>query len=225
LLYPELAAASTLKPEVVAGLDIIILRELTGDIYFGHPRGRRTNAAGETEGLRHDALRRKRDPAHREGRLRDRRASERRAAHLRSTKANVLDTSIFWREIVTDVGRQYPTSELTHMYVDNAALQLVRNPRGFDVIVTGQPVRRHPLRRGVRCSRGRSGCCRPASLDANGKRPPNEPIHGSGARHRRVRTRPIRSRRCSRLADDVPATRSISQGGGPDRCARFAHGP
>ena len=175
LLYPELAAASTLKPEVVAGLDIIILRELTGDIYFGHPRGRRTNAAGETEGF--DTMHYAESEIRRIAKV-GFETARKRARRLTSVdKANVLDTSIFWREIVTDVGRQYPDVELTHMYVDNAAMQLVRNPRGFDVIVTGN-LFGDILSDEASMLVGSIGMLPSASLDANGKGL-YEPIHGS----------------------------------------------
>jgi 3-isopropylmalate dehydrogenase len=135
IVYPELAHASTLKPEVVAGLDLLILRELTGDIYFGQPRGVRVNERGEREGF--DTMR------YAEGEIRriavtafeTARKRQRRVCSV--DKANVLETTQFWRDVVTEVHGGYPDVELTHMYVDNAAMQLVRNPRQFDVIVTG----------------------------------------------------------------------------------------
>ena len=135
IVYEELAHASTLKPEVVAGLDLLILRELTGDIYFGQPRGVRINEAGEREGF--DTMR------YTESEIRRIAHSAFQAARKRSRrvcsvdKANVLETTQFWRDVVTEVHKEYPDVELGHMYVDNAAMQLVRNPKQFDVIVTG----------------------------------------------------------------------------------------
>jgi 3-isopropylmalate dehydrogenase len=175
LLYPELAAASTLKPEIVAGLDIVILRELTGDIYFGQPRGRRTNAAGETEGF--DTMHYAASEIRRIAKVGFETARKRQRRLTSVDKANVLDTSIFWREIVSDVGEQYPDVELTHMYVDNAAMQLVRNPRGFDVIVTGN-LFGDILSDEASMLVGSIGMLPSASLDANGKGL-YEPIHGS----------------------------------------------
>ena len=135
IVYPELAHASTLKTEVVAGLDLLILRELTGDIYFGQPRGVRTTESGEREGF--DTMR------YTEREIRRIAHSAFRAARKRSRrvcsvdKANVLETTQFWRDVVTEVHREYEDVELSHMYVDNAAMQLIRNPKQFDVIVTG----------------------------------------------------------------------------------------
>jgi 3-isopropylmalate dehydrogenase len=135
VVYPELAHASTLKPEVVAGLDLLILRELTSDIYFGQPRGVRTNEAGEREGF--DTMR------YTEGEIRRIahaafQAARKRARRVCSVdKANVLETTQFWRDVVTEVHKEYADVELSHMYVDNAAMQLIRNPKQFDVIVTG----------------------------------------------------------------------------------------
>ncbi|HEV7803578.1 MAG TPA: 3-isopropylmalate dehydrogenase, partial [Burkholderiales bacterium] len=126
MLYPELVGASSLKPEVVSGLDIMIVRELTGDIYFGEPRGRRENARGEREG--YDTM------LYSEPEIRrilevGFQAARKRGNKLCSVdKENVLETSRFWREIATDVARKYPEVALSHMYVDNAAMQLVRNP-------------------------------------------------------------------------------------------------
>ncbi len=134
IVYPELAHASSLKNEVVAGLDLLILRELTSDIYFGQPRGVRINEQGEREGF--DTMR------YTEGEIRRIAHSAFQAARKRSRKvcsvdkANVLETTQFWRDVVTEVHKEYADVELTHMYVDNAAMQLVRNPRQFDVIVT-----------------------------------------------------------------------------------------
>ena len=139
ILYPELAGASTLKPEVVSGLDILIVRELTGDIYFGTPRGVRTAEdgafAGEQEG--YDTMRYAESEVRRIARIGFEAAQKRNKKLCSVDKANVLETSQFWRNIVIDVAREYPDVELSHMYVDNAAMQLVRAPRSFDVIVTG----------------------------------------------------------------------------------------
>lgn len=139
ILYPELANASSLKPEVVSGLDILILRELTGDIYFGQPRGVRTavdgSFVGEREGF--DTMRYAEPEVRRIAHLGFQAAKKRRGKLCSVDKANVLETSQFWRDIVIDVSKEYPDVDLTHMYVDNAAMQLVRAPKEFDVIVTG----------------------------------------------------------------------------------------
>lgn len=139
ILYPELANASSLKPEIVAGLDIVIVRELTGDIYFGTPRGVRTatdgNFVGEREGF--DTMRYAETEVRRIARIGFETARKRNKKLCSVDKANVLETSQFWKDIMIEVSREYPDVELTHMYVDNAAMQLVRAPRQFDVIVTG----------------------------------------------------------------------------------------
>ena len=135
VLYPELANASTLKPEVVAGLDIMIVRELTGDIYFGQPRGMRVNEDGEREGF--NTMVYKESEVRRIAHVAFDIAMKRQKKLCSVDKANVLETTEFWKEIVIDVAREYPEVELTHMYVDNAAMQLIRNPKQFDVIVTG----------------------------------------------------------------------------------------
>jgi 3-isopropylmalate dehydrogenase len=139
ILYPELANASSLKPEIVSGLDIIIIRELTGDIYFGQPRGVRSSPdgafAGEREGF--DTMRYSEPEVRRIARVGFETARLRGKKLTSVDKANVLETSQFWRDIVIEVGREYPDVELSHMYVDNAAMQLVRAPKNFDVIVTG----------------------------------------------------------------------------------------
>lgn len=135
LLYEELANASSLKSEIVAGLDIMILRELTGDIYFGQPRGARTTVEGEREGF--DTMRYSESEIRRIARMGFEIARQRARRLCSVDKANVLDTSILWREVVKEVAQDYPDVELTHMYVDNAAMQLVRAPKQFDVILTG----------------------------------------------------------------------------------------
>ena len=135
LVYPELVQASSLKAEVVAGLDILIIRELTGDIYFGQPRGIRTLENGEREGF--DTMRYSESEIRRVAHV-GFQAAQKRGKRLCSVdKANVLDTMQLWREVVIEVGRHYPEVELSHMYVDNAAMQLLKNPKQFDVIVTG----------------------------------------------------------------------------------------
>ena len=144
ILYPELAQASSLKPEVVSGLDILIVRELTGDIYFGQPRGRRDAPdgafAGQPEAF--DTMRYSRPEIERIAHVAFQAARKRKAAghagRVTSVdKANVLETFQFWKDVVGEVHRQYPDIELEHMYVDNAAMQLVRAPKKFDVVVTG----------------------------------------------------------------------------------------
>jgi 3-isopropylmalate dehydrogenase len=175
LLYPELASASTLKPEVVAGLDLMIVRELTGDIYFGAPRGRRNNASGEPEGF--DTMLYAESEIRRIARVGFEIARKRGRRLCSVDKANVLDTSILWREVVTAVGREYPDVKLTHMYVDNAAMQLVREPKQFDVIVTGN-LFGDILSDEASMLAGSIGMLPSASLDARNKGL-YEPIHGS----------------------------------------------
>jgi 3-isopropylmalate dehydrogenase len=174
-LYPELAGASTLKPEVVSGMDILILRELTGDIYFGQPRGIRTTDAGEREGF--DTMRYAESEIRRIAHA-GFRAARKRAKRLCSVdKANVLETSQLWRDVVTAVGKEYPDVELSHMYVDNAAMQLLRAPKQFDVIVTGNMFG-DILSDEASMLTGSIGMLPSASLDERGKGM-YEPIHGS----------------------------------------------
>ena len=135
VLYPELANASTLKPEVVSGLDIMIVRELTGDVYFGQPRGMRVNEHGEREGF--NTMVYKESEVRRIAHVAFGIAMKRKKKLCSVDKANVLETTEFWKEIVIDVANEYPEVALTHMYVDNAAMQLIRNPKQFDVMVTG----------------------------------------------------------------------------------------
>jgi 3-isopropylmalate dehydrogenase len=175
LLYPELAGASTLKPEVVTGLDLMIVRELTGDIYFGQPRGRRVNAAGDAEGF--DTMLYSAAEIRRIARVGFEIARKRNRRLCSVDKANVLDTSILWREELTAVAKSYPDVELSHMYVDNAAMQLVRNPRQFDVIVTGN-LFGDILSDEASMLAGSIGMLPSASLDAQDKGL-YEPIHGS----------------------------------------------
>jgi 3-isopropylmalate dehydrogenase len=135
IVYPELVQASSLKAEVVAGLDILIIRELTGDIYFGQPRGIRQLDNGEREGF--DTMRYSESEIRRVAHVGFQAARKRSGRLCSVDKANVLDTMQLWREVVSEVAKQYPDVELSHMYVDNAAMQLLKNPRQFDVIVTG----------------------------------------------------------------------------------------
>ena len=175
VIYPELAAASTLKAEVVSGMDVLIIRELTGDIYFGQPRGIRTNAAGEREGF--DTMLYAESEIRRIARVGFESALKRNRRLCSVDKANVLETSQLWRDVVTEVAKDYPTVELSHMYVDNAAMQLLRNPRQFDVIVTGNMFG-DILSDEASMLTGSIGMLPSASLDANGKGL-YEPIHGS----------------------------------------------
>ncbi|MFI4923272.1 MAG: 3-isopropylmalate dehydrogenase [Burkholderiales bacterium] len=175
LVYAELAHATTLKPEVVAGLDIMILRELTGDIYFGEPRGRRTNAKGEREGF--DTMLYSESEICRIARVGFDIARKRHRKLCSVDKANVLETSQLWREVVSEVGKEYPDIALSHMYVDNAAMQLVRNPKQFDVILTGN-LFGDILSDQASMLTGSIGMLPSASLDERSKGL-FEPIHGS----------------------------------------------
>lgn len=175
LVYAELAHATTLKPEVVAGLDIMILRELTGDIYFGEPRGRRTNAKGEREGF--DTMLYSESEIRRIARVGFDIARKRHRKLCSVDKANVLETSQLWREVVSEVGKEYPDIALSHMYVDNAAMQLVRNPKQFDVILTGN-LFGDILSDQASMLTGSIGMLPSASLDERSKGL-FEPIHGS----------------------------------------------
>jgi len=139
ICYEELTHASTLKPEIVAGLDILIIRELTGDIYFGQPRGRRVSPDGAFKGADEafDTMRYSRPEIERIAHVAFQAARKRSKKVLSVDKANVLETFQFWRDVVTEVHAQYADVELEHMYVDNAAMQLVKAPKRLDVIVTG----------------------------------------------------------------------------------------
>jgi 3-isopropylmalate dehydrogenase len=144
ICYEQLVGASSLKPELVAGLDILIIRELTGDIYFGQPRGRRTAVDGHFPGAQEafDTMRYSRPEIERIAHVAFQAARKRKASGSEGRvtsvdKANVLETFQFWKDVVTEVGQQYPDIALDHMYVDNAAMQLVKAPKKFDVIVTG----------------------------------------------------------------------------------------
>lgn len=139
LCYEPLTHASSLKPELVAGLDILIIRELTGDIYFGQPKGRRVAPDGQFAGADEafDTMRYTRPEIERIAHVAFKAARQRNKRLTSVDKANVLETFQFWRDVVTQVHADYPDVELAHMYVDNAAMQLVRAPKSFDVIVTG----------------------------------------------------------------------------------------
>jgi 3-isopropylmalate dehydrogenase len=139
ICYEQLTHASSLKPELVAGLDILIIRELTGDIYFGQPRGRRTAVDGHFPGAEEafDTMRYSRPEIERIAHVAFQAARKRNKKVTSVDKANVLETFQFWKDVVTEVHKDYPDVALEHMYVDNAAMQLVRAPKKFDVVVTG----------------------------------------------------------------------------------------
>ena len=139
ICYEQLVNASSLKPELVSGLDILIIRELTGDIYFGQPRGRRTAEDGHFPGAEEafDTMRYSRPEIERIAHVAFQAARKRNKKVTSVDKANVLETFQFWKDVVTDVHKEYPDVELQHMYVDNAAMQLVKAPKAFDVVVTG----------------------------------------------------------------------------------------
>ncbi|MEM1154306.1 MAG: 3-isopropylmalate dehydrogenase [Pseudomonadota bacterium] len=175
ILYPQLADASSLKREVVAGLDILIVRELTGGIYFGKPRGIRELENGEREGYNtyvycESEIRRVARLAFDLAGKRDRRVCS-------VDKANVLEVTMLWREVLDEVAAEYPDIELTHMYVDNAAMQLLREPKQFDVLVTGNMFG-DILSDAAAMLTGSIGMLPSASLDVNG-RGMYEPCHGS----------------------------------------------
>lgn len=175
LLYPELAGASSLKPEVVSGLDIMIVRELTGDIYFGQPRGIHVNEKGEREGF--NTMRYSESEIRRIGHVAFGIASKRNCRVCSVDKANVLETTELWRQVMIEVAQYYPDVELSHMYVDNAAMQLVRAPKQFDVIVTGN-IFGDILSDEASMLTGSIGMLPSASLDSNNKGM-YEPSHGS----------------------------------------------
>lgn len=139
ICYEQLVNASSLKPELVAGLDILIIRELTGDIYFGQPRGRRVATDGHFPGAEEafDTMRYSRPEIERIAHVAFQAARKRNKCVTSVDKANVLETFQFWKDVVSEVGKEYPDVALDHMYVDNAAMQLVKAPKKFDVIVTG----------------------------------------------------------------------------------------
>ena len=175
IVYPELVNSSSLKPELVSGLDVMILRELTGDVYFGQPRGLRTNEQGERQGF--DTMLYSESEVRRIAHVGFQIAMKRGKKMCSVDKANVLETSMFWREIVLDVAKEYPQVELSHMYVDNAAMQLVRAPKQFDVMLTGN-IFGDILSDEASMLTGSIGMLPSASLDANNKGL-YEPSHGS----------------------------------------------
>ncbi len=175
ILYPQLAAASALKPEVVSGLDIMIVRELTGGIYFGEPRGIRTLENGEREG--YNTLVYRESEIERIGRLAFEIAARRNGRLCSVDKANVLEVTELWREVMNGLAPEYPAVDLSHMYVDNAAMQLVRAPKQFDVMVTTNMFG-DILSDCASMLTGSIGMLPSASLDARSKGM-YEPIHGS----------------------------------------------
>ena len=175
VLYKELADASTLKPEVVAGLDILIVRELTGDIYFGEPRGIRTLENGEREG--YNTMKYSESEIRRIAKIAFEAAQKRNKKLCSVDKANVLETTELWKEIFNEVAKDYPDVQLSHMYVDNAAMQLVRAPKQFDVIATGN-IFGDILSDQASMLTGSIGMLPSASLNESGKGL-YEPSHGS----------------------------------------------
>ena len=175
LAYPQLVAASSLKPELVSGLDIMIVRELTGGIYFGRPRGISVTAAGEREGI--NTLRYTESEIRRIAHAAFRVAMQRGKRLCSVDKENVLEATVLWREVVIEVASSYPEVALEHMYVDNAAMQLVRRPKQFDVLVTTNMFG-DVLSDLASMLSGSIGMLPSAALDENGKGM-YEPIHGS----------------------------------------------
>jgi len=179
ICYPQLTHASSLKPDLVAGLDILIVRELTGDIYFGQPRGRRTAVDGQFPGAEEafDTMRYSRPEIERIAHVAFQAARKRNGRLTSVDKANVLETFQFWKDIVTEVHAQYPDVKLDHLYVDNAAMQLVKAPKSFDVIVTGNMFG-DILSDEAAMLTGSIGMLPSASLNASGQGL-YEPSHGS----------------------------------------------
>ncbi|MDE2593714.1 MAG: 3-isopropylmalate dehydrogenase [Burkholderiales bacterium] len=179
ICYPQLTHASSLKPELVAGLDILIIRELTGDIYFGQPRGRRLSPDGEFKGAEEafDTMRYSRPEIERIAHVAFQAARKRNKRVTSVDKANVLETFQFWKDVVTEVHAQYPDIELDHMYVDNAAMQLVKAPKKFDVLFTGNMFG-DILSDAAAMLTGSIGMLPSASLNAKGQGL-YEPSHGS----------------------------------------------
>ena len=175
ILYPQLADSSSLKHDVVAGLDLMIVRELTGGIYFGQPRGIRTLESGEREGF--NTYRYSESEIRRIAKVAFDLAMKRDKRLCSVDKANVLEVTVLWREIMEEVAKDYPEVELSHMYVDNAAMQLVRAPKQFDVMVTGNMFG-DILSDAAAMLTGSIGMLPSASLDINGKGM-YEPCHGS----------------------------------------------
>jgi len=174
-VFAELAQASSLKPELVAGLDLLIVRELTGDIYFGEPRGITTLPGGEREGV--NTMRYRESEIRRIARVAFEAARKRGRKLCSVDKANVLETTELWKQVVTETGKDFADVALSHMYVDNCAMQLVRNPKQFDVIVTGN-LFGDILSDEASMLTGSIGMLPSASMDEKGKGL-YEPIHGS----------------------------------------------
>ena len=179
ICYKELVDASSLKPEIISGLNILIIRELTGDIYFGQPRGRRIATDGHFPGAEEafDTMRYSRPEIERIAHVAFQAARKRSKRVTSVDKANVLETFQFWKDIVTEVGKEYPDVELDHMYVDNAAMQLVRAPKKFDVVVTGNMFG-DILSDEASMLTGSIGMLPSASLNSSNQGL-NEPSHGS----------------------------------------------
>ncbi|HEX5388896.1 MAG TPA: 3-isopropylmalate dehydrogenase [Burkholderiaceae bacterium] len=177
--YEQLVSASSLKPELISGLDILIIRELTGDIYFGQPRGRRTAVDGHFPGTEEafDTMRYSKPEIERIAHVAFQAARKRNKKVTSVDKANVLETFQFWKDVVTEVHAQYPDVELQHMYVDNAAMQLVKAPKAFDVVVTGNMFG-DILSDEASMLTGSIGMLPSASLNAKGQGL-YEPSHGS----------------------------------------------
>ena len=175
LLYPELANASSLKPEIVAGLDLMIIRELTGDIYFGEPRGIHKDENGERVGV--NTMTYRESEIRRIAHVGFQTAMKRGKRLCSVDKMNVLETTQLWRDVVIEVAKEYPQVELNHILVDNCAMQLVRNPKQFDTLVTGN-LFGDILSDEASMLTGSIGMLPSASLDANNKGL-YEPIHGS----------------------------------------------
>ena len=175
ILYPELVGASSLKPEIVSNLDIMIVRELTGDIYFGQPRGIHVNEKGEREGI--NTMRYSESEIKRIAHVAFKIAMKRSKKLCSVDKANVLEATELWRQIMIDISKEYPEVELAHMYVDNAAMQLIKNPKQFDVLVTGN-IFGDILSDEASMLTGSIGMLPSASLDSNNKGM-YEPSHGS----------------------------------------------
>ena len=179
ICYPELTEASSLKPEIIAGLNILIVRELNGDIYFGMPKGIRTATDGLFPGTREgfDTMRYSEPEVERIAHVAFQAAQKRNKRVCSVDKSNVLETSQLWREVMTRIAKEYPDVELTHMYVDNAAMQLVKAPKAFDVVVTGN-LFGDILSDEASMLTGSIGMLPSASLDKNNKGL-YEPSHGS----------------------------------------------
>lgn len=179
ICYEQLVGASSLKPELIAGLDILIIRELTGDIYFGQPRGRRIATDGHFPGAEEafDTMRYSKPEIERIAHVAFQAARKRNNKVTSVDKANVLETFQFWKDVVTEVHAQYPDVQLEHMYVDNAAMQLVRAPKKFDVVVTGNMFG-DILSDEASMLTGSIGMLPSASLNAHGQGL-YEPSHGS----------------------------------------------